>query len=65
MFDKMNARIRKLDVLDIGLIKWAVFFAAVIIVKFFPRLLEIDYAVLFLLMTICAIKPFYSFWIRK
>jgi len=65
MFDKMNARIRKLDVLDIGLIKGAVFFMAIIIVKFFPQLLKIDYTVLFILMAICAIRPFYAFWIKK
>jgi len=65
MFGKMNARIRKLDVFDIGLIKWSVFFTAIIIVKFFPQLLKIDYAVLFILMALCAIRPFYAFWIKK
>jgi len=65
MFGKMNERIRKLDVLDIGLIKGALFFAAIIIVKFFPQLFKMDYAVLFILMAICAIRPFYSFWIGK
>lgn len=65
MFEKMNARIRKLDVLDIGLIKWSVFFAAIIIVKFFPPLLKINYVVLFVFMIVCAIKPVYKFWIKR
>jgi len=64
MFEKLNERVRKLTVIDIGLTKWAVFFAAIIIVKFFPQLLRINFVILAVLLIICAIKPTYKFWIK-
>lgn len=65
MFAGMNERIRKLSVMDIGLIKWSVFFTSIIIVKLFPRLLNINYAVLFIFMLLCAARPFYKVWIKR
>jgi len=65
MFNKMNERIRRMNITDIGLIKWSVFFAAIIIIKFFPQLLKMNYVVLFVLMILCAAKPFYKFWIQR
>ena len=65
MFDKMNARLKNLNVVDIGLVKWSAFFTAIIIVKIFPQLLNISYAVLIVLTLACAARPFYRFWIRK
>lgn len=65
MFEKMNERVKKLTVTDIGWIKWAVFFATIIIVKLFPQLLVINYGTLILLMVACSVKPFYKFWIKK
>ncbi len=64
MFGKMNARVKKLTVVDIALIKWSVFVAAVIIVKLFPQLLQISYPVLILLLVVFAAKPFYRFWVK-
>ena len=65
MFEKLNERIKKLTVVDIGLIKWSVFFSAIIIVKLFPQLLRINYAVLVLLVIVLAAKPVYTFWIKR
>jgi heme/copper-type cytochrome/quinol oxidase subunit 1 len=65
MFEIWNERIKKMTVMDIGLVKWSVFFAAIIIVKFFPQLLKINYAVLAVLMIACGAKPLYKFWIKK
>jgi len=65
MFEKMNERSRKLTVVDIGLVKWSVFFFAIIIVKLFPQLLRINYLVLIVLMLACGIVPLYKFWIKK
>ena len=64
-WDNMNGRIKKMTVTDIGLVKWSVFFATIIIVKLFPQLLKISYVVLFMLMVACSIKPLYSFWIKS
>jgi hypothetical protein len=65
MFEKMNERVKKLTVIDIKLIKWAVVFATIIIVKLFPQLLKISYPVLVVLVVACSIIPFYKFWIKK
>jgi len=65
MFEKMNERVKRLTMVDIALVKWSVLFAAIIIVKLFPQLLQINYAALALLALACAIKPLYKFWIKK
>ncbi len=65
MLSGMKGRIGKLGVLDIGLIKCAVFFAALIMAKIFPVFLELDYSVLVALMALCAARPFYKFWFGK
>ena len=65
MLEKMNERIKKLTVIDIGLTKWSVFFATVIVVKLFPQLLNIGYPVLIVLMLALAAKPLYAVWFKK
>lgn len=65
MFEKLNERVKKFTVMDIGLTKWAVLFATIIIVKLFPQLLKINFTVLVILMIVCSAKPFYKFWIKK
>jgi hypothetical protein len=65
MFNKMNQRIKNLTVIDIGLVKWAVFFTTIILIKLFPQLLKINYSVLIVLLIIFSLKPFYKFWLKK
>ena len=65
MFEKMNERLRKLTVVDIGLVKWSAFFSTLIIVKLFPQLLKINYGILILLTITCGARPTYKFWIKK
>jgi hypothetical protein len=65
MFGKLNERVKTLTLTDIGLIKWGVLFATIIIVKLFPQILKINFTVLIILMLACAAKPFYKFWIKK
>ncbi|HPS20686.1 MAG TPA: hypothetical protein PKY78_06855 [Candidatus Omnitrophota bacterium] len=65
MFENINKRINKMTVVDIGLVKWSVFFATIIIVKLFPQLLVVNYAILALLMVACAVKPLYKFWFAR
>ena len=61
----MDEKVKKMTVMDIGLVKWSVFFFTIIIVKFFPQLLKINYVVLAVLMVACGAKPLYKFWIKK
>lgn len=65
MFSKMNERIKKITVIDIGLTKLAVLFMTIIIVKLFPQLLNIGYPVLIILALACGTKPLYNFWMKK
>jgi hypothetical protein len=65
MFEKMNERLKNLTVVDIGLVKWSAFLAAIIIVKLFPQLMKINYGILILLMIACGARPLYKFWIKK
>lgn len=64
-WDSMNEKIKKMTVWDIGLVKWSVFFFAIIIVKLFPQLLNIGYPILIVLMIACGAKPLCKFWIKK
>jgi len=57
MLEKMNERVKRLDYVDIKLIKWATFIAAIAVVKFFPQLLKIDYWILIVLVVLCTIRP--------
>ena len=65
MFENWNEKIKKMTVMDIGLVKMSVFFSTIIIVKLFPQLLKINYAVLIVLMLACGARPLYKFWIKK
>ena len=65
MFQHLNSRIKSLTLLDIGLIKWSVVFATIILVKIFPQILNISYTVLTVLMVACMARPVYKVWIKK
>ena len=65
MLEKMNAGVKKLTIIDIGLIKWSVFFATIIVVKIFPQLLSMGYPILIILMLALAARPLYTIWIKK
>jgi len=65
MFENWNERIKRMTVMDIGLVKFTAFFFAIIIVKFFPQLLKINYAVLIVLVIAGGARPLYKFWIKK
>jgi hypothetical protein len=64
-WDSMDERVKKMEVLDIGLIKWAAFFMAIIIVKIFPQLLKISYPILTMLVIACSARPLYKFWLKN
>ena len=65
MFAKFNEKVSRLDYIDIKLIKWSTLCFAVILVKFFPQLLKIDYWILIVLAIAFAIRPAVKFWGKK
>lgn len=65
MLGNLNERVKKLDVVDIELIKASSLFAAIILVKLFPKFLEINFITLVVLTVATAARPFYKAWIKK
>lgn len=65
MFESWNERIKKMTVIDIGLVKLSVFFATIIMVKIFPQLLNNSYPILIMFIIAFGAKPLYKFWIKK
>jgi hypothetical protein len=62
MMDELNKRVKNLDTMDIGLIKWSAIVAALIIIKIFPGLLNISYWILIIVLIAVAARPVYKFW---
>lgn len=57
-------RVRRLDAADISLIKLTVLFAAFIVARFWPELLDVNPWFWATLVVLCAARPLYHFWIR-
>lgn len=62
MLEELNKRVKNLDTIDIGLIKWTVLFTGIVIVKIFPQLLSISYPLLVVIIVALAARPVYRFW---
>lgn len=65
MFEKMNERVKRMTVVDIGLTKAAVFCFALFITKLYPQILYVRLRYMLLLAVLCSIKPVYSFWFKR
>lgn len=57
MFKKMSKKIQKFTVCDIGMIKWSVFFFALMIAVLIPQLLKVNWYIYGILFILLAIKP--------
>ena len=62
---KLNLKVEKMTVMDIGLVKLSVFFFTIIMVKFFPFILKLNYLLLIILVLACSAKPIYKTWFEK
>jgi len=65
MFENLNKRLGKLNVIDIGLVKWACVVFGIILCKIFPQLININYSILVLLLLALSALPTYKFWIKN
>jgi len=65
MLVNLNKRLGKLNVIDIGQVKWACVVFGIILSKYFPQLLHANYVVLILLMLALSAIPMYKFWVKK
>ena len=63
--EEMNRRAKKLDIIDVKLAQGAAMFFVLIIAKLIPSIMNISIWWFAALLIICAIKPFYVFWIKE
>lgn len=61
----MNERVKKFSTLDLKLAQAAAMFVALILAKLIPQIIGINIWWFAALLVLCAIKPFYVFWIKK
>jgi len=61
----MNERVKKFSILDVKLAQGIGIFAAFILVKLMPEIMDINIWWFVVLLVICAIRPVYVFFIKK
>jgi len=61
----LDSKIKKMDWLDIGLVKWSCIAFGVLLVILFPGLLEINAWLVVAVVIILAIRPFYRVYLKK
>lgn len=60
--DKLNKMNKNMDIFDTGLTKWSVLLFALLLVKFWPWLLVLDWYVYLIAALLLAIRPLYNFF---
>jgi len=65
LFKGMDARVKKLDIIDIKLAQGAAICLGLVIVKLFPQILRINTGWFIALALLLAIKPLISFYGKK
>lgn len=63
--NKMNKRVENMSIFDLKLTQCTSVLAVLIIVKFFPKILNINIWWFVGLFVLCLIKPVYVFYFRK
>ncbi len=63
--ENMNARVKKFTILDVKLAQGIGIFVALILAKLIPGIMDINIWWFVALLVICAIRPFYVFFIKK
>ncbi len=65
MIKYFNSRVKMLSIFDLKLLQATTMLFAVIIVKLFPQIIEIDIRWLIVFLILCLIKPLYVFFFRR
>ncbi len=63
--ENMNARVKKFTILDLKMAQGIGIFVALILAKLIPGIMDINIWWFVALLVICAIRPFYVFFIKK
>ena len=62
--DWMNSKVGKLDWLDIGCVKLAVFAFALLIAKFWPEILNLSWYWYVIIFVLATIRPLYKAYFK-
>jgi hypothetical protein len=65
LLEDMDKRVKKFGIIDVKLAQGAAMFAALIIAKLIPQIMALSILWFVGLLIICAIKPFYVFWLKE
>ncbi|MCK4421351.1 hypothetical protein KAW48_06085 [candidate division WOR-3 bacterium] len=63
--ENINERVKRFNIIDIKLVQCTTIFAMLIIVKFIPKIMDINIWWFVALLVLCAIKPLYVMYIKK
>jgi hypothetical protein len=61
----LNERVKRFSLLDVKLSQFVAMFAVLIVVKFFPQIIDLNVWWFVVLLIICAIRPVYVFLFKK
>ena len=61
----IKSKVKKLDWIDIGLIKWSCIAFGILIAMFFPEVLNTDIWLLIAIIVILAARPVYRAYFKK
>ena len=65
LLDDMDKRVKGFGIIDVKLAQGAAMFFALIIAKLIPDIMDLSIWWFVGLFVLCAIKPFYVFWVKE
>jgi len=63
-FAAMDERVKKFSLIDVKLAQGAAMFAALVVVKLIPQIMDVSIWWFVVLTVVCAVKPAYVFWLK-
>ena len=61
----MNKRVKKMDWVDIAMIKWSCIAFGVLLVILFPVILDVNMYYFVAITVVLAVRPLYNFYLKK
>ena len=65
LLEDMNQRVKRFGIVDVKLAQGAAMFFTLVIAKLIPQIMDLSIWWFVGLLVICAIRPFYVFWIKQ
>jgi hypothetical protein len=65
LLEDMDQRVKKFSIIDVKLAQGVAMFFALVVAKLIPQIMDLSIWWFVGLLVICAIKPFYVFWIEQ